>query len=182
MIKRNVAKILDEISQIFQTINEKEVSSLKGEILKAKNIMVIGSGRMGYAARGFTMRLGHLGFQSFTLGDTNLPSFNKKDLLIVCSGSGETPSIYHYVQSAKKSKLKICLITSNPKSKMGLISDIIVRIDAPNKTEPLKRSIQPMTTLNEQCLVVFFDALVIDLMKELGVTSEKMWKRHFNLE
>jgi D-arabinose 5-phosphate isomerase GutQ len=39
-----------------------------------------------------------------------------------------------------------------------------------------------MTTLNEQCLGIFFDALVLQLMKKMGETHVTMLERHSNLE
>jgi D-arabinose 5-phosphate isomerase GutQ len=39
-----------------------------------------------------------------------------------------------------------------------------------------------MTTLNEQSIGIFFDAVVLRLMEELNETHETMWERHSNLE
>ena len=41
---------------------------------------------------------------------------------------------------------------------------------------------QPMTTLNEQSLSLFFDALVLKLMDKMNETHDTMWARHSNLE
>jgi 6-phospho-3-hexuloisomerase len=77
----------------------------------------------------------------------------------------------------------VALLTANPDSRMGKIADIVVRILAPNKaTGSAGKSDQPMTTLNEQCLQIFFDALVLLLMHEMGETAESMWARHSRLE
>jgi D-arabinose 5-phosphate isomerase GutQ len=67
---------------------------------------------------------------------------------------------------------------------MGKIADSIVQIKAPSKTKSIEgfASIQPMTTLNEQCLGIFFDALVLDLMEKMKETHDTMWARHSNLE
>jgi D-arabinose 5-phosphate isomerase GutQ len=39
-----------------------------------------------------------------------------------------------------------------------------------------------MTTLNEQCLGIFFDAVVLLLMEKMNETHDTMWARHSNLE
>lgn len=175
--------VLKEIEAVFEQSDFTNYDALINSILNAKKIVLTGAGRMGYASRGFSMRLKQLGLDSYMLGDSNIPRIDEKDLLIVSSGSGETSSILLLVELAKKNGSKIALITGAPDSKMGKLADIIIKLDAPtkNRTHNLK-SIQPMTTLYEQSLGVFFDCLVMQLMKKLNETSEKMWKRHSNLE
>lgn len=184
MIRKTIKEILQEINMVLSTIDQKEVKELINEILSAKKIITIGAGRMGLVARGFAMRLGHLGLQSYTTADTTIPAIGKADLLIVCSGSGETQAIYDLAVIGKKHGVRICLLTGNPNSRISKLADIIVQIKAPSKVKSVEgfESIQPMTTLNEQCLMIFFDALVLGLMKELNETNETMWSRHSNLE
>lgn len=183
-MKKNIKKILDEINKVLSEIDEEETKKLKDEILKAKKIITIGAGRVGLSAKGFAMRLGHLGLQSFTTADTTIPAIGEKDLLIVCSGSGETQAVYDLALIGKNHGVRICAITAKPKSRIGKIANIIINLKSPTKTDknPKVQSIQPMTTLNEQCLMIFFDCLVLELMKKLGETEETMWQRHSNLE
>ncbi len=184
MIKRNIESILSEIKSVLEQIDENQVSGLRDEILTAKKIVVCGAGRVGMAIRGFGMRLGHLGLRAFTLGDSTVPGIGPGDLLLVASGSGETQTIYDLVAIAKKNGTKVALVTGNVESRMGKLADLIVEIKAPSKTKPVDGlvSIQPMTTLNEQSLGIFFDALVLELMEKMGETHDTMWARHSNLE
>lgn len=184
MIQGHTKAILKEIDQVFSSIDDTQVEELILEILKAKKIIVCGAGRVGMAIRGFGMRLGHLGVQAFTLGDSTVPGIGTGDLLIVASGSGETQTIYDLVAIGKKNGARIGLITGNLESRMGKLADVAVQIKAPSKTKVVENftSIQPMTTLNEQCLGIFFDALVLDLMEKMGETHDTMWARHSNLE
>lgn len=184
MIKKNIESILGEIRTVFEPLDENQVSALLDEILKANKIVVCGAGRVGMAIRGFGMRLGHLGLRAFTLGDSTVPGISTGDLLIVASGSGETQTIYDLVEIAKKNGVRLALVTGNPASRMGKLADTVVQIQAPSKTKAVEGfvSIQPMTTLNEQSLGIFFDALVLDLMERMGETHDTMWARHSNLE
>lgn len=184
MMRENTKKILNEISIILSKIKEEEVEKLVDEIIKAQKIITIGAGRVGLSARGFAMRLGHLGLLSFTTADTTIPAIGEKDLLIVCSGSGETQAVYDLALIGKNHKVKICAITAKPTSRIGRMADIIINLKSPTKTDknPTVKSIQPMTTLNEQCLMIFFDCLVLELMERLGETEKTMWQRHSNLE
>lgn len=184
MIKKNVESILGEIRVVFEPLDENQVATLRDEILKANKIVVCGAGRVGMAIRGFGMRLGHLGLQAFTLGDSTVPGIGAGDLLLVASGSGETQTIFDLVEIGKKNGARIGLVTGNPDSRMGKLADAMVKITAPSKTKAVEGfvSIQPMTTLNEQCLGIFFDGLVLELMEKMGETHDSMWARHSNLE
>jgi len=183
-IKSKTDLIIKEVSQVLSQVDSKEVDLLIKHILKSKKIVTCGAGRVGMAIRGFAMRLGHFGMSAFNLGDSTVPSISSGDLLIVASGSGETQTIYDLVSIAKKNNATIVAITGNPDSRIGKLADSIVKIQAPSKTKKVDgfSSIQPMTTLNEQCLGLFFDAVVLCIMDETGETHDTMWARHSNLE
>lgn len=81
------------------------------------------------------MRLGHLGMQSWFLGDSTVPGIGKGDLLVVSSGSGETKTILDLVEIAKKNGTGILLVTGNPESSMGKLADNVITLVAPSKTK-----------------------------------------------
>tara|TARA_Y100000593_G_C4322258_1_gene344530 strand:+ start:4204 stop:4770 length:567 start_codon:yes stop_codon:yes gene_type:complete len=178
--------ILSEITNVLSQVNETEVNKFIDlfENHSTSRIVIAGAGRMGYAAKGFAMRLGHLGYQSWALGDSTVPHIGQDDLLIVASGSGNTQTIYDVSKRAKENGANIALITNNPDSRIGkLTSTILVLPNNNNKEFSIQRtSQQPMTTLNEQCLVLLFDSLVLMIMDETGETHDTMWHRHSNLE
>jgi 6-phospho-3-hexuloisomerase len=184
MVQQKIKEILSEVSNVLEKVNQNEVDMLISEIVGAKKIVVCGAGRVGFAIKGFGMRLAHMGLNTFALGDVTVPSIGEGDLLIVASGSGETQTIFDIVVIAKKNNCRIALITGNPDSRIGKLADTIVRVTAPSKTKPVADfiSIQPMTTLNEQCLGIFFDAVVLLLMNKKNETHDTMWARHSNLE
>jgi len=184
MTKKHIDIILDEIRVVLSKIDENEVNDVVTAIQKARGIVLVGAGRVGLAVRGFAMRLGHLNFSAHMIGDATVPAIGKGDLLLAASGSGETETIYHLVATAKKNKAQVALITGNPQSRMGKLADYIITVEAPSKVKAVKgfTSLQPMTTLNEQCLAILFDAIVLELMEEMKETHDTMWNRHSNLE
>lgn len=184
IIRNSVKAIVEEISNVLDSINEAETEKFIARILKSKKIVAVGAGRVGMSTKAFAMRLGHLGLNANFLGDSTVPGISKGDLLIVSSGSGETQTIFDLVSIAKRNNASIALITGNPDSRMGKLADLVVKIAAPSKTKPVAgfKSIQPMTTLNEQCLFIYFDAVVLALMKKMKETHDTMWARHSNLE
>lgn len=183
-MQKNIHLILQEVGTVLNQINELEVKHFIGEIRQADKIVSTGAGRVGMAVRGFTMRLGHLGLQAHMVGDATVPSVGNGDLLIVASGSGETQTIVDLVTIAKKNGCRIALVTGNPSSRIGKMADVIVQMSAPSKTKSIDgfTSLQPMTTLNEQCLGLLFDAIVLEMMEQMNETHDTMWARHSNLE
>ena len=183
-LKSKQNKILEEIAYILSQVQEDQVENLLEAIGQANNIVTLGAGRVGMSAKGFAMRLGHLGLKAYHIGDTTLPNLKAGDLLLVASGSGETQSIFYLVEIAKKKSVNIALVTGNPDSRIGKLSDTVVHIKAPSKVKVIEgfNSIQPMTTLNEQCLGIFFDALVLLLMEKMNESHDTMLARHSNLE
>lgn len=188
MITNNVDIVLTEIKNVLYGISHMDVERMIALVLEVQKnnskIVVCGAGRVGYAIKGFGMRLGHLGFNAYTIGDSTVPSIGQNDLFIVASGSGETQTIYDLVVIAKNNNANIIYIGGNPDSRIGKLSNIYVKINAPSKTNQIDniKSIQPMTTLNEQCLSIFFDCIVLQLMDNMGETHDTMWNRHSNLE
>lgn len=177
-------EILAEISWVLGKVSQREVEDFLREIDHAHTIVTCGAGRVGMAVRGFAMRLGHLGKRVYMLGDATVPVLGKGDLLVVASGSGETQTIYDIVEIAHKNGARIALITGNIDSRMGKLAHTAIRLPAPSKTKQVEgfTSSQPMTTLNEQCLGILFDSMVLMLMSEMGETHDSMWARHSNLE
>ncbi len=184
MYKKYYSKILEEINFVLSNVNENEIILLVDQIVKANKIVVHGAGRVGMAIRGFGMRLGHLGYNAFTLGDSTVPGIAENDLLVVASGSGETQTVYDIAVLGKKNGSHLALVTGNKDSRMGKIADTVVVMKAPSKTKSVEGfiSIQPMTTLNEQSLGILFDTIVLILMDKTKETHDTMWARHSNLE
>jgi 6-phospho-3-hexuloisomerase len=176
--------ILSEIQCVLIHTDEYNSQRLVEAILKARRIVVHGAGRMGIMSSAFAMRLSQLGFQSNVIGEPTTLAVGKDDLLILASASGETKTVYDIAELAKKNNVPIALITARPDSLVGRLADIIIKIPMIDKysSSNSQSSIQPMTTLSEQCLMLYYDLLVLLIMKASGQTGEDLWKRHFNLE
>ncbi|MGZ7133455.1 MAG: SIS domain-containing protein, partial [Halobacteriota archaeon] len=130
IIAANVQAIADEIDYY-------EVKTLVTDILAAqqnqKRLFVMGAGRSGLVVKGFAMRLMHLGFNVYVVGETVTPAVETGDLLIVISGSGETKSINEMSALAKAKGTRLAAVTSNRDSTLGTISDAIVVVKGRTK-------------------------------------------------
>jgi 6-phospho-3-hexuloisomerase len=178
-------QVLAEISMVLQTIDEASVQRFIKAILAANRIVTYGAGRMGILSSTFAMRLMHLGFQSHVLREPTTPAIGQGDLLILSSGSGETQTVYDVAVLAKNQGVQIALMTVRPVSRLRQLADVVVEFSALQNSaddDAEFRSIQPMTTLTEQSLLLFLDIVVLKLMKVTQQTTEDLWRRHCNLE
>ena len=135
--------------------------------------------------RGFAMRLMHLGFRSYVVGDTITPAFSENDLLIIGSGSGETRTLISIAIKAKEIGGKITLISTREKSTLSKLScDTIIipaytdKVDEPSQRKPLL----PGGSLFEEALLVLLDSVVLPLSEVHSIPTTKAFSFHANLE
>ena len=176
--------ILGEIEDVLNSSSFDQYKDFIESILKANKIVLFGAGRVGIAMRGFSMRLNHLGLNSFFLGDVNVPNTGAGDLLIVGSGSGNTISVADIVVIAKRNNLKVVSITANLNSLIAHESAQVIVLNCQTKesSDTQRTSKQPMTTLFEQCLSIVLDSLILKLMEAKNETHLSMLERHNRLE
>ncbi len=193
ILRDAIQSITEHVNNVAKELNEEEVESLIQAIINSRKIFVYGAGRSGLVAKAFAMRLMHLGINVYVVGEIVTPSIEKEDLLITISGSGETTSIVTAGKIAKSSGAKLAVITTYPASSLGKMADIIVAIKGRTKLEGEKdffvRQIKgehyplaPLGTLFEIAVLIFLDALIVELMVRLGKSEEEMRHRHTQLE
>ncbi|AAK40498.1 6-phospho-3-hexuloisomerase [Saccharolobus solfataricus] len=156
-------------------------------------VLVMGAGRSGLVGRAFAMRLLHLGFNSYVLGETIVPAIGKNDIVVAISGSGRTKLILTAAEAAKEAGAKLISITSYFDSPLAKISDVVIEIPGRTKysknedyfarqilgiTEPLA----PLGTLFEDTTQIFLDGIVAELMIRLKKTEEDLRLIHANIE
>ena len=174
--------ILSEIESVFKQSDNELLDVFISEITKANKIVCVGAGRVGLAMRGFSMRLTHLGYQAHYWGETNVPKLDSRDLLIIGSGSGETRTILKIAEIAKKEEIPILLVTSKTHSSIMSLANVGLTIGNGSGVAETVNSIQPMTTLFEQCISLYLDSIVIKLMKSTLQNSKDLENRHNVLE
>ncbi len=193
ILRDAIYSITEHINKVTKELNEEDVESLIQVIIASEKVFLYGAGRSGLVAKAFAMRLMHLGTTVYVVGDSVTPSITDKDLLITISGSGETTSIVTSGKIAKSSGAKLAVITSYPVSSLGKMADIVVMIKGRTKLIGEKdfflRQIKgehyplaPLGTLFEVSVLVFLDALIVELMVRLHKTEDEMRYRHTQLE
>ena len=147
-------EIFDELNDLYKDISEEQISYVVNLLLKSQDqkIIGLGAGRMGYSLQAFIMRLSHIGFNAYMIGDTTLPRIDSKSIILVNTSSGETPSILLLAKQAKDAGSKLVCFTTNKSSSIGMISDYVVEV---KKIE----STQLMKSIYEQFSYLLFDYL-----------------------
>ena len=187
MEAKKLKMITDELSKYSGMVIEEEIQALADAVVNAEKIFLAGAGRSGLAARGFTNRLLHMGFDVHFVGEISCPPIKEGDLIILGSGSGTTKSLIVMGEKAKGVGAKIATVTMFPAHTIGQMADVIVTVpgSTPKKAEGeknLAESVQPMGNLFEQMSWLTYDSIIMTLMDRLGQTSEEMMGRHTNLE
>ncbi len=178
-------QVLFELGRGLRSIDEASAQHFVEAIVASNRLVTYGAGRMGILSSTFAMRLMHLGFQSHVLREPTTPAIGHGDLLIVSSGSGETQTVYDVATLAKSNGAKIALLTVRPASRIMQLADVTVHFSELQKSvagEVGFQSIQPMTTLTEQTLLLFLDIVVLKLITATRQTTEDLRRRHCNLE
>ena len=177
--------ILDDLRHILTSMEPTETKELLDAISRARRIFIVGRGRTGMISGTFAMRLMHLGYETYVVGEITTPRITSDDLLVACSGSGEVRMVQQMVRIAKEAKAETFLLTYNPKSTIARCVNRIVTIpaglEAP-RTRSTSEVLFPLGSRYEEALFLYLDVLVLLLMRRQSITEGQMAKRHTNLE
>ncbi|WP_106496462.1 6-phospho-3-hexuloisomerase [Lentibacillus sp. Marseille-P4043] len=184
-MKNIIDTVASEVTGVLKQVDADEAIDLAKRIQRARRIFVAGTGRSGLIGKVFAMRLMHSGFPIYVVGETITPSIETGDLLLVISGSGSTGTLKQFAMKAKEIDADVALVTTNPDSAIGQVSDCYVRIPAATKkrleTEP--KTIQPLGSQFDQSAHLLLDAIVVYLLQHSeGNDNSSLNQKHANLE
>lgn len=177
-IQEKVEAILEENKRLLESLDKDAVDAFVRKILTAQKVFCSAQGRSGFILRTFCMRLMHLGSQAHFCGETVTPALGREDLLIVLSGSGETPSTLEAVRSAKARGTCTFGILGNLDSSIGSLVDGSIHLPGTTKlcrqAEP--QSVQMAGSLFEQSSFLLLEAIVLALYQDaidMGTVSPR---------
>ncbi len=192
-------QMAEAVNATAGTLNGEQIISFFRQLQRAKRVYVTGAGRSGFVARAFGMRLMHLGYDAYVVGETITPAFHTGDLLVAFSGSGETHSILSVGETARSLGGTVCLITASPDSTLSRMADCVVSLgdlssyynrDAhtfevrqlAGKYRSVTSAFAPLGTLFETLALVFSDAVISALMEEKVEDIPRIRERLTNME
>ncbi len=176
--KEALRHIQEEMQSMLSEIGEEKIEEIISYFFEANNIFVYGAGRSGLVGKAFAIRLVHLGFPTFVIGETITKPVKKGDLVVLISGSGETIPVAMTAEIARRLGAKIISITANPDSHIARFADVVVVLQPKRKDSNLA----PLGTLFEASAWLFLDAIIAELMARKGESEESMRRRHATLE
>lgn len=191
--------MVGQMRETARMLSPDEAEAFFSEMLKARKIYVAGAGRSGLVARAFAMRLMHIGFESYVIGETITPALSLGDTLVVFSGSGETNSVYDVSETAKELGGRLCLITATPVSRMSGLADCVVILcghQSTNNSLPsqyevrqitgqyrsVSTSFAPFGTLFETAALIFSDAIISALIEAMHCSLDEARERLSNVQ
>lgn len=189
--------LLKKIGENLSRVDPKQVELFIGTLMQAyeegRTLGVVGAGRSGLVAKAFAMRLMHLGFKVFVIGETITPALEDGDILLAVSGSGDTAITVSSAQVAKRVKAKVVSVTSFRESSLATISDVLLvvsgRVQRAETDDYFSRQLlgiheplAPLGTLFELSVGVLLDSIVVELMRRLNVNESDMSGRHSTVQ
>jgi 6-phospho 3-hexuloisomerase len=181
VFKQSLEYIQFKINDILDSVSTDDLEKVNEMFFSANRIFVYGAGRSGLVSKAFAIRLVHLGFQTFVIGETIGAPVKKGDLVVIVSGSGETIPAVMTAEIAKKIEAKVIIVTGSKDSRITKFSDLSIVLGSDCK-EQERKILAPLGTLFEASAWIFLDGLVAKLMKHKGETEESMHSRHATLE
>jgi len=173
--------IVREIEGVIDKIDRDEMTVVSGLIRKESRIFVSGEGRSGLVAKGFAMRLMHLGYTSYVVGETITPSLKKDDVFIAVSGSGSSAHVVVDTQKALEKGSTIIAVTSKKESKVASMANVILTVPGTVKGDQgaSRGSVQLLSSLFDQSLHIVLDALCLMISRRDHVQNDSALKLHW---
>jgi len=191
---REIAEFAAKASELINAGQVDRMAEVLVDLYHRKGkVLVMGAGRSGLVGKAFAMRLLHLGFNSYVLGETIVPSISRGDVAVAISGSGRTGLIVEAADAAKKVGAYVIAITTYPESPLGQLADLVVMVPGRSKVSKmddyfarqilgLHEPLAPLGTLFEDTAMLLLDGVIYHLMIKLNVTEDEMRNRHANIE
>lgn len=182
------------LNEIIDKLDREAIKSMIQKILEGERVFVMGAGRSGLVAKAFAMRLMHLGFSVYVVGETTTPAVRPQDVVIAISGSGETHSIADLGKIVKDIGSTLITVTSKKESTLGRISDVAMVLPSKSKNDLdaggyLERSMRggysnlpPLGTSFEITSLIFLDSIISELITLTGASEAELKSRHTNIE
>lgn len=174
-----------QLAQCLSRVREDQIDGLANAIVAARGVYVCGAGRSLLMMRCMAMRLMHLGFTSYVVGDTTTPAFGEGDLLVAASGSGSTSSVTNVAAKAKLLGGTLAVITTRADSALGRMADHLVEVPVLTDQvdgECVGRPLLPGGSLFEQATLLIGDAMVLPLGARHRIPTDQAFALHANLE
>lgn len=178
---RILDQIQAEIAGVIAKMDEDDLIAARDVITRGSRVYAAGEGRSGFQARSFAMRMMHIGYTSYMMGETICPSMHEGDVLLAISGSGTTRRTVEDAEAAKKLGVRVVAVTSKPESPLAAAADAVIVVPGRVKGEA-GGSIQLLSSLFDQSVHIALDALCLMISRRDDVSDADANANHANVE
>jgi 6-phospho 3-hexuloisomerase len=185
-MKGDLREPLDHIiaaSRATLRMDDATLQAFLNVLQPARRVFLYGRGRSGFVARAFAVRLMHLGYQTYVVGETITAPVARQDVVILVSGSGTTYPVVMTAELGRRQGATVVAITAQPDSEIARLAHVVIPLVPPHGNgERARLAPLGIGTLFETSAWLFFDAVVALLMARLGESEKSMRQRHATLE
>ncbi len=176
----SVKTILAEIDNVAARINPDDAERFYTAVIAARRVFITGEGRSLFVSQTFAMRLSHLGITAAVIGEATCPKPGPGDLLVAVSGSGKTATVLAIVEGARKAGSRVHAISATRENPLAKIADDLLMIPGATKAEGKgeAKSAQPLSSLFDQALHVFLDAINLLIFQRKGKSKDQVKAKH----
>ena len=178
---RILDQIVAEITGVIAKMDEGDIERAMPLIGKTGRVYATGEGRSGFQARSFAMRMMHIGYTRYMMGETICPSMHGGVGLPAIPGPGPPRRTVEDAEAAKKLGVKVIAVTSKPESPLAAAADAVIVVPGRVKGEA-GGSIQLLSSLFDQSVHIALDALCLMLSRRDNVSDAAANANHANVE
>ncbi|MGC9516910.1 MAG: 6-phospho-3-hexuloisomerase [Methanomicrobiales archaeon] len=192
ILNKTTEGITKHALEVIKEIDQEQIKLMIEQIIDSQSIFIVGTGRSELVGKAFAMRLMHLGFTVYVVGDVTTPAINAEDCLIAISGSGETKTVTLAAKTSKDVGASVIGITGNLNSTLKEYLNVTINIETKTKeawkyytSSVLKGDyddLTPMGTLFEDTTLLFLDGLIAEFMIRLSKKEDDLKMRHAIIE
>jgi len=178
------ATVVDELGEVFRRVPLDRLEEALDALERHPRIFVLGIGREGLGTKAFAMRLTHFGKTVHWGWDDTTPAVTEDDLFIMPTGPANIPHLHYIAQQVKQTGATLMVATAMPEGETARLADIVLTVPARTygAEGDVVDTIQPMGSLFEQSLWIFWDVLYLMLVRRTGARFEELIARHRNFE
>jgi 6-phospho-3-hexuloisomerase len=178
--------MMDEVEKNFLQVNDQEIDGLIELIEKANRIFFFSQGREMVMLSAFAMRVFHMGYDAYVVGEPHVPPIEKGDLLVMSLGMGASAWVrasMALIETAKKVGATVAALSANPEL---VPQEVDYTVYIPGQTmfngPDAMISIQPLGSAYEQAELITLDYTVKRMMERNNWIESDLSSRHANLE
>ncbi|MHB1315773.1 MAG: phosphoheptose isomerase family protein [Christensenellales bacterium] len=177
-------QMIEELGRSYLATDVGQLDDFIAALEQARRIFFYAQGREMLMLSAFAMRVHHMGYEVYVIGETSAPPIGRGDVLAVSSGTGAGGVLFAQIETALRAGAAVIGLSAHPENRIGKVCPCMVRVSGQTLADPLGRlpSMLPLGTGYEQSLLLTLDYVVLQMMRKNRWEEGDLSVRHTNLE